>query len=57
MQKIHCPMCGKQLIDNEDLVIDEKVVFDLTKIKDTNKPIKRITCRNCKRRIKYFVDK
>jgi hypothetical protein len=49
-------MCGKILIKNEDLVIDEPVVFDLEKVKATDKPISQITCHNCKRRIRYYID-
>ena len=56
MQKIFCPVCHKQLIRNEDLVIDNKVVFDIERIKTTDQPIKRITCDNCKRRLKYFIE-
>lgn len=56
MQKLFCPVCHKQLIENDDLVINDKVVFDIDKIKATDKPIKRITCNNCKRRLKYFID-
>lgn len=55
-QKIYCPICNKQLIKNDDLVINDKIVFDLDKIKGTTKPIKRIVCDNCKRRLKYFID-
>ena len=55
-QKLRCPMCGKILIKNEDLVIDEPVVFDLEKVKATEKPTSQITCHNCKRRIRYFID-
>lgn len=50
-------MCGNKLIANEDLVISDKVVFDLDKIKNTNKEIKTIKCPTCKRRIRYFVEK
>ena len=56
-QKLKCPMCGYIMIPNEDLVISDKVVFDLDKIKTTNKEIKTIKCQNCKRRIRYFIDK
>lgn len=56
-QKIYCPMCKKLLIPNDDLVIDDEVVFDMDRIKETDKPIKHIKCENCKRRIRYFVDK
>lgn len=55
-QKLLCPMCHKILIRNEDLVIAEPVVFDIEKIKATDKPISQIVCHNCKRRIKYFID-
>lgn len=50
-------MCGYIMIPNEDLVISDKVVFDLDKIKNTDKEIKTIKCQNCKRRIRYFIDK
>ena len=56
-QKLYCPKCGKLLIPNDDLIIDDKVVFDLDKIKATIKEIKTIKCNNCKRRIRYFIDK
>ena len=56
-QRLNCPMCGSKLIANEDLVISDKVIFDLDKIKNTNKEIKTIKCPNCKRRIRYFVEK
>lgn len=55
-QKLLCPMCRKILIRNEDLVIEKPVVFDIEKIKATEKPISQITCHNCKRRIKYYID-
>ena len=55
-QKLRCPMCRKILIKNEDLVIDDTVVFDLEKVKTTDKPISQITCHNCKRRIRYYID-
>ena len=55
-QKLLCPMCHKILIRNEDLVIEKPVVFDIDKIKATDKPTSQITCHNCKRRIKYFID-
>lgn len=55
-QKLLCPMCYKILIRNEDLVIDAPVVFDLEKVKATDKPVSQILCHNCKRRIKYFID-
>ena len=32
-QRLNCPMCGSKLIPNEDLVISDKVVFDLDKLK------------------------
>ena len=54
-QKLLCPMCHKILIRNEDLVIEKPVIFDIEKIKATEKPISQITCHNCKRRIKYFI--
>ena len=56
-QKLICPMCHKILIKNEDLVIDDPVVMDLEKIKNTDKEVKIITCHNCKRRLRYFIDK
>ncbi len=56
-QKLRCPMCGKFLIPNYDLVTDEKVVLDLKTIKDTQREVKTIKCANCKRRIRYFIDK
>lgn len=55
-QKIFCPVCHKQLISNDDLVIDKKVVFNFEEIDKTTKPVKKIRCFNCKRWIKYFVD-
>lgn len=55
-QKLLCPMCHKILIRNEDLVIAAPVVFDLEKVKATDKPVSHIVCHNCKRRIKYFID-
>ena len=56
-QKLYCPMCKKLLIANDDLVISDKVVFDLDKLKNTEKPIRHIKCDNCKRRIRYYIDK
>lgn len=56
-QKLYCPMCKKLLIANDDLVISDKVVFDLDKLKTTEKPINHIKCDNCKRRIRYYIDK
>ena len=56
-QKLYCPMCNKLLIANDDLVISDKVVFDLDKLKITEKPISHIKCGNCKRRIRYYIDK
>ena len=56
-QKLICPMCGKVLIKNEDLVIDDPIIMDLNRIKSTDKPINVITCHNCKRRLRYFIDK
>lgn len=55
-QKLRCPMCGKILIKNEDLVTEKPVIFEIEKIKVTKKPTSQITCHNCKRRIKYFID-
>lgn len=56
-QRLNCPMCCNKLIPNEDLVISDKVVFDLDKLKTTNKKIETIKCPTCKRRIRYFIDK
>lgn len=56
-QKLYCPMCKKLLIANDDLVTSDKVVFDLDKLKETTKQINHIKCENCKRRIRYFIDK
>lgn len=56
-QKLYCPMCHKILIKNDDLVVDEPVVMDLERIKATDKKVGEITCHNCKRRIRYFIDK
>ena len=56
-QKLYCPMCKKLLIPNDDLVTDEKVVFDMEKLKQTDKEIRHIKCDNCKRRIRYYIDK
>lgn len=56
-QKLYCPMCNKLLIQNEDLVTSDKVVFDLDELKKTDKEIRHIKCNNCKRRIRYFIDK
>ena len=55
-QKLLCPVCHKVLIKNEDLVIDKPVVFDLERIKATDKPINIIVCHKCKRRLRYFID-
>ena len=55
-QKLICPMCRKILIKNEDLVIDNPIVMDLEKIKNTEKPVKTITCHNCKRRLRYYIE-
>lgn len=55
-QKIFCPVCHKQLIKNDDLVIDKKVVFDFERIQNTDKPVRKIRCFNCKRDLKYFID-
>lgn len=49
-------MCYKVLIKNTDLVIDEPIIMDLEKIKNTDKEIKTITCHNCKRKIRYYID-
>ena len=56
-QKLYCPMCKHLLIANDDLVIDDEVVFDLGRLKTTEKDVKTIKCDNCKRRIKYFINK
>lgn len=56
-QKIQCPICKAILIANEDLVIDDKIEFDYEKIKETDKEVKIIKCHNCKRRIKYYIDR
>ena len=56
-QKLYCPMCHKILIKNDDLVVDEPVVMELDKIKATDKKVSEIICHNCKRRIRYFIDK
>lgn len=56
MQKIFCPMCGNLVIKNFDLVIDNPVVMDLKRIKETDKDIREIVCHSCKRRLRYFVD-
>lgn len=56
-QKIFCPICHKQLIKNDDLVIENEIVFDFERIKATDKPVKKIRCYNCKRWLKYFVEK
>lgn len=55
-QKLYCPACHKLLIDNWDLVIDNPIIMDIDKIKGSENDIKRITCHNCKRRIKYYID-
>ena len=58
MQKLYCPMCNKLLIANFDLVTSEKVCFDIAKLKlvDENL-IGKIKCDNCKRRIRYYIEK
>ena len=56
-QRLVCPMCHKVLIKNEDLVISEPVVMDLERIKATDKKVNTIVCHNCKRKLRYFVDK
>ena len=56
-QKLYCPMCKKLLIKNSDLVTDEEVVLDLNLVKTTEKKVKCIKCENCKRKIKYFINK
>jgi len=55
-QKLYCPVCHKQLIKNDDLVIDKKVVFNFDKVQNTDKPIKKIRCFNCKRYVKYYIE-
>lgn len=55
-QKLYCPMCHALLIANDDLVIDSDVVFDLDKIKNTEKEVRHIKCENCKRRIRYYIN-
>ena len=51
-------MCNKLLIANFDLVTSEKVCFDIAKLKlvDENL-IGKIKCDNCKRRIRYYIEK
>jgi len=56
-QRLECPVCGKLLIKNCDLVIDDPIVMDLERIKSTEKEIKTIVCHNCKRKLRYFIDK
>lgn len=56
-QKLYCPMCKHLLISNYDLVVDDNVVFDMGKIKTTDKKVEVIKCYNCKRKIKYYIDK
>ena len=56
MQKLYCPKCGKLLIKNTDLVIDNPIVMDLDRIKSTDKEVKTITCHNCKRRLRYYIE-
>lgn len=55
-QKLFCPVCHKLLIKNDDLVIDKPIVFDFRRIEQTDKPVKKIRCFNCKRDLKYFID-
>ena len=55
-QKLHCPICQKLLIKNYDLVIDEPIVMDLARIKETDKEVREIVCHSCKRRLRYFID-
>lgn len=57
MQHLKCPICHNLLIKNVDLVTDDPVVFDLNRISETNKDINTIICRNCKRKLKYYIDK
>lgn len=54
-QKLRCPICGKILIKNFDLVTDKPVIFALEQVKMSGKPIRQITCHNCKRRIRYII--
>ena len=49
-------MCNKLLIANDDLVTNEKVIFDLEKLKTTTNKINHIKCDNCKRRIRYYIE-
>lgn len=55
-QKLFCPICHNLLIKNYDLVIAEKVEFNLRKIKNSGRPIRKIRCHNCKRTLKYYID-
>ena len=55
-QKLYCPVCGKILIKNYDLVVDSPVIMDLERIKATDKEVHEITCHSCKRRLRYFVE-
>lgn len=51
-------MCNKLLIDNFDLVTDKKVYFDMAKLKSVDESlIGKIKCDNCKRRIRYYIEK
>lgn len=56
-QKIICPICHSLIIKNTDLVIDDPIVMDIERVKNTDQPVNTITCHNCKRRLKYFIDK
>lgn len=56
MQKLFCPVCGKLLIKNVDLVTDKPVSFEIDEVKNVPKDkVGVIMCYNCKRRIKYTV--
>lgn len=56
MQKLFCPVCGKLLIKNVDLVTDKPVSFEIDEVKNAPKDkVGVIMCYNCKRRIKYIV--
>ena len=57
-QKLYCPMCNKLLIENYDLVTDRKVYFDMAKLKQVDEDlVSHIKCDNCKRRIRYYIDR
>lgn len=51
-------MCRALLIENFDLVTDKKVYFDMSKIKSVDENlVSHIKCPNCKRRIRYYIEK